>query len=69
MPCEQAARANELLDSGRSRALGANIAFGLAAGAGVLWFTGAPAEDGGRRVQVVPSVGPDQAGIVIAGRL
>ena len=73
MPCAQAARANELLDSGRSRALGANIAFGLAAGAaigaGVLWFTGAPAEDGGGHVQVVPAVGPDLVGIVLAGRL
>lgn len=47
MPCVQGARANDLIETGRSRALGANIAYGVGAaatiGAVVLWFTGAPA--------------------------
>ncbi len=47
VPCRDSARANDLIESGRSRALGANVAYGVAAGAtigaAVLWFTGAPA--------------------------
>jgi hypothetical protein len=70
-PCLQAATAQSLIDSGRRRALEANIAFGVAAaaaiGAGVLWFTGAPDVESPRRVSVVPSV-VGEAGIVVLGR-
>jgi len=68
--CGDARRANQLLDEGSHRALGANIAFGIAAaatiGAGVLWFTGAP-EVGG--VAIVPTVAPGAAGVALSGRL
>jgi serine/threonine-protein kinase len=68
--CTNARRANQLLDEGSHRALGANLAFGVAAaaaiGAGVLWFTGAP-EAG--RVAIVPSVAPGVAGVALSGRL
>jgi hypothetical protein len=56
-PCPDAPAANHLLDRARSRALQANIAFGVAGAAAlaasVLWFTGAPE----RRVAVAPRVG------------
>jgi len=71
-PCTQAAQSNELLASSRSRALGANIAYGIAAvaavGAGVLWFTGAPEPESTRRVSLVPSVAPGEAGVAVVGR-
>jgi len=41
----------------------------LVIGAGVLWFTGSPSVEQGRHVQVMPRVGPGEAGIVVAGRL
>jgi hypothetical protein len=54
--CTEADQANTLLDAADSRALGANICFGVAAaaviGAGVLWFTGAPKHESS--VAVVP---------------
>jgi hypothetical protein len=56
-PCPDAPAANHLLERAESRALQANIAFGVAGvaalGAAVLWFTGAPE----RRVAVSPRVG------------
>ena len=71
-PCAQADQANALLKSGRSRALEANVAFGIGAavaiGAGVLWFTGAPDRENPRRVSVVPSVAPGEAGVALIGR-
>lgn len=55
--CPEAAEANHLMERARSRALQANIAFGVAGvavlAAGVLWFTGAPEA----RVAVSPRVG------------
>jgi serine/threonine-protein kinase len=45
-PCANADAANDLMEKGRSRALGANIAYGVGAaavvGGAVLWFVGAP---------------------------
>ena len=71
MPCVDADRANDLIKAGQSRALGANIAFGIGAAAvivaGVLWFTGAP-ETPARDVSVVPTVAPGETGIAILGR-
>lgn len=57
--CGSASQANALLTTSHSRALEANIAFGIAAaaavGAGVLWFTGRPDRATSTRVGVVPS--------------
>ena len=57
MACTRADEANDLMEKGRGRALGANIAYGVGAaaviGAAVLWFTGAPSERE-RRVSVTP---------------
>jgi hypothetical protein len=70
-PCADADRANSLITSGQSRALGANIAFGVGAvaviAAGVLWFTGAP-ETSSRGVAVAPTLTPGEAGVVVFGR-
>lgn len=56
-PCADAAQATDLNKQGQSRALQANIAYGVAAGAvvaaAVLWFTGAPES----RVAVTPRLG------------
>jgi hypothetical protein len=69
--CADGQRANQLLDGGARRALGANIAFGAAAataiGAAVLWFTGAPTARHG--VAVVPALSPERAGVMVSGRL
>jgi hypothetical protein len=58
LSCDEADRANDLVQSARSRAIGANVAFGVGAAAaiaaGVLWFTGAP--ESRRSVAVAPSV-------------
>ncbi len=65
--CPDAASANALLDAAHTRALGANIAFGVAAvgvlGAGVLWVVGAPEHAG----HVAPVVSRDHAGLVFVG--
>ena len=57
--CPDADRANELIHEARTRALAADIAFGVAGaaaiGAAVLWFTGAPAR--ADTVAVVPGLG------------
>lgn len=59
-PCAGAAHANDLSQSGRSHALRADIAYGVAAGAAigaaVLWLTGAP--ESPSRVAVTPRIGP-----------
>lgn len=69
--CADADGANALNDAGYRRALGANILFGVAAaaaaGAGVLWFTGA-SETAQHRVAVVPSLAPGETGVVVQGR-
>jgi len=72
-PCKQGNQANGLIRSSHSRALGANVAFTLAAGAaitaGVLWFVGVPnaaAED--TRVSVAPSMAPGGSSVVVVGR-
>lgn len=72
-PCMQGDQANALIQSSHSRALGANVAFTLAAGAaitaGVLWFIGAPnaaAED--TRISVVPSMAPGGPSVIVVGR-
>ena len=66
-PCTQASAANSAYESGRSRALQADIAFGVAGGAAiaaaVLWFTGAPES----QVAVTPRLGP-VAGLDLAVR-
>jgi hypothetical protein len=71
MVCSQAAQANSLIQSSHSWALGANIAYGVAAaaaiGAGVLWFTGAPRAETAPRVSVVPSLAPGQPGVLVQG--
>ena len=56
-PCSAAKEANDLNQRGRSRALEANIAYGVAGGAAiaaaVLWLTGAPES----RVAITPQLG------------
>lgn len=73
MVCAQAAQANSLIQSSHSWALGANVAYGVAAaaaiGAGVLWFTGAPSASNTEtsRVSVMPSLVPGQPGVLVRG--
>jgi len=66
-PCEKAAEAEALNGRARSRALQANVAFGVAGGAAiaaaVLWLTGAPES----RIAVTPQVGA-VAGLDLAVR-
>src|SRR5206468_2704026 len=56
-PCSEALEANDLNRRARSRALQANLAYGVAAGAAaaaaILWLTGAPES----RVAVTPHLG------------
>ena len=70
-PCADADRASALIKSAQSRALGANIAFGIGGvaviAAGVLWFTGAP-ESSHRGIAIAPTLTPRQAGVVVFGR-
>jgi len=72
MGCTQADESNALIKASHSRALEANVAFGIAAaaaiGAGVLWFTGAPDAENPKRVSVVPRVMPGETGIAVMGR-
>jgi hypothetical protein len=67
--CNDADRANDLIRSGHDRAIGANAAFvvGGAAmiAAGVLWFTGAPAD---RRVAIAPAGAPGLLVVTASGR-
>ena len=68
--CPDAVEANALIDKGRSRALLANISYGVAGAAAitavVLWITGAPASPEAR-VAVTPRLG-DVAGLDLAVR-
>jgi hypothetical protein len=58
------------IHTAQSRALQADIAFGVAAaaaiGAGVLWLTGAPERVQG--VAIAPTVAPGMASLTITGR-
>jgi hypothetical protein len=66
MPCADGNQANKLIDNAHSRALFANVSYGVAAGAligaGVLWFLGAPTPSESA-VAVVPRVSPTTAAI------
>jgi len=72
MSCDRADDANHQLALGRTRALEANLSFGLAGalaiGGAVMWFTGAskPEHDG---VAIAPSVSPGSVGVVVSGSL
>jgi hypothetical protein len=69
LACDGADRANELSRSAHNLAIGANVAFGVAAGAAtaavILWVAGAPEPH--RSVAVVPVVSPGQF-VVAASR-
>ena len=69
VPCVDGARAQSLLSTARTRALEANIAFGVAGAAAiataVLWFTGAP---GTADVAIVPAISPSGAALAVGGR-
>ena len=71
-PCVDADRSNAMLASSNSRALAADIAFGVAAvaaaGAAVLWFTGTSDLAPTRRVCASPSVGSGKLGLAVVGR-
>ncbi len=66
--CAQSGEANSLISTAHSRAIEADVSFGVAAAAaavaGVLWFTGAPHE----RVRVEASASSRGGGIAIVGR-
>jgi len=70
-PCRQADQSNALISASHTRALEANLAFGVAAAAvitaGVLWFTGAPTAEPAR-LGVAPTAAPGQAGLALVGR-
>jgi hypothetical protein len=60
--CPEADRANDLIDRADSRALQANIAFGVAAaaavGAAVLWITGSAESSSQAQVAITPRLSP-----------
>ncbi len=68
--CDDAATANDRLGRARSRALVADVAYGLGAaaivGATVLWFTGAPPRP--TSVAVAPHIRPGYAGLAMQVR-
>lgn len=68
--CDDAAAANDRLARARSRALVADVAYGLGAaaivGATVLWFTGAPPRP--TSVAVAPHIRPGYAGLAMQVR-
>jgi hypothetical protein len=70
-PCADADQATAVLAASHSRALEANIAFGIAAaaaiGAAALWFTGAPDATSPTRIGVVPSAASG-ASLILEGR-
>ncbi len=70
LACDEADRANELFVSGHNRAIGANVAFGVAAAAavaaGVLWVTGAP--ESRRSVAIIPGASSGQVFVTAGGR-
>ncbi len=61
MACRDADVANDLMENGRSRALAANLAYGVGAGAAigavVLWFLGAPGSAGSSSIALTPRAG------------
>lgn len=67
-PCGDAAKAQDLTDRANSRALYANIAYGVGGaaivGAAVLWFTGAPAKSADA-VAITPRVGRGFSGVTV----
>jgi tetratricopeptide (TPR) repeat protein len=71
-PCANAAQAQDKHDSGRSKALLANIGIGVGvaavAGAAVLWFTGAPKAASSERVGVHPTLSPAYSGVDVVVR-
>ncbi len=72
--CADSAAAQDKLEQGQSKALLANIAYGVGAaaviGAGVLWFTGAPRSEPARvgRATVRPIVRPGYSGVDVLVR-
>ncbi len=70
-PCPDGDRATALTNDGHSKAVLADVSFGVGAaaliGAGVLWFTGAPV-DRDRGVAVTPHVGPGTAALDVTVR-
>ena len=70
-PCARADEANALLDKSDSRALLANISFGVAGaaviGAVVLWFVGAP-DAASTETALAPVLTPDTRGVAVVGR-
>lgn len=68
--CAEADEANDLNDRSRSRALQANIAFGVAGAAAVgavfLWVTGGPSSESRERVSITPRF--DSAGLDVGVR-
>jgi hypothetical protein len=70
-PCNDGSRASALTDKGHSRAVAADVSFGVAAasliGAGVLWLVGAPV-DSDSSVAVTPHVGGGTAVLDVTGR-
>ncbi len=71
VPCADAPAAQQKIDDGHSKAVLANVAFGVAGaaaiGAAVLWFTGAPKAEPAR-VGVHPTVRPGYSGIDVLVR-
>jgi hypothetical protein len=69
-PCADGDRANDLIDKGQSRALVANVSYGVGAvaliGAGALWFLGAPKAEAA--VAVTPRAGSGTAAIDLTVR-
>jgi len=70
--CPDGNRANDLIDKGHSRAMFANVSFGVGAaaliGAGVLWFLGAPTTVEKSTVAVMPHGGTSSAGLDVMVR-
>ena len=69
LPCGSSDRANDLVRSGHSLAIGADVALGIGAAAmiagSVLWFTGG--QESPRRVAVVPAASPGQIFVSASG--
>lgn len=70
-PCADAPAAQDKIDQGQSKALLANIAYGVGGaaviGAAVLWFTGAPPAEPAR-VGVRPTLRPGYSGVDVTVR-
>ena len=70
-PCGNAAAAQDKLEQGQSKAMLANIAYGVGGaaviGAAVLWFTGAPAAEPAR-VGLRPNLRPGYSGVDVMVR-